>query len=71
MLKDVTETLVCYSRKSYETGHLMLNIVDSEWQEICKWPTETRYVQYDRFSIFVATVCYYAPEQAKKGRYVV
>lgn len=69
MLKDVTKTIVRCANEDY-IKHMTYWLPG--WQEICKWPTETRFTRFDQFLDFIATVCrWFVPAQAEKGWYVV
>lgn len=69
MLKDVTKTIVRCADETY-IKHMSYWLPG--WQEICEWPTETRYARFDQFFDFIATICrWFVPAQAEKGRYEV
>lgn len=74
MLKDIKAYLV---KKDFDAKHFYDNQSSNGSQEICKWPTETRYVRYDQFLNFVATVCQFqrpyfsSLEKIGKSQYVL
>lgn len=76
---DITAILVRYCLEKRKNAYHNTEAWErvSEWQEICKWPAETRYSQYDQFLEFVASLCISSeqysivPAVAKEERYVV
>lgn len=69
MMKEFTKSL--QQNRFYDDFYDKPYFLLTKWYDIYKWPTEIRYLRYDRFLDFVATVCCHdVPTRAEKGRYV-